>query len=155
MSDQWGPPHKKQLEGEAKIKYVRFFEMINKFNQTEYFLFFGTNNLEGLKQMNAAMWKVDPRGAFQFSDRTNPNQMALFTPEPNYELLKKLITREFSGKTVSVEEIDEFVLISGFTHFKRHILKPMEEKEEITVIENNRERKGAYPAGTVIQFRPV
>lgn len=144
--------YQKQLEEEAKIKYIRFFEMINKFNQTEYFLFFGTNNLEGLRQMNAAMWKVDPRGAFQFSDRTNPNQTVLFTPEPNYQMLKKLIIREFSGRTVSVEEIDEFVLISGFTHFKRHILKPMEEKEEITVIEGNRKRKATYPPGTIIRF---
>jgi len=146
--------YQKQLEEEAKIKYIRFFEMINKFNQTEHFLFFGTNNLEGLRQMNAAMWKVDPTGAFQFSDRTNPNQMVLFTPEPNYQLLKKLIIREFSGRIVSVEEIDKFVLISGFTHFKRHILKPMGEAEEITVIESNgKRRKGAYPPSTIIRFR--
>ncbi|MEA1964879.1 MAG: three-Cys-motif partner protein TcmP [Candidatus Aerophobetes bacterium] len=145
--------YQKELEEEAKIKYVRFFEMINKSNQTEYFLFFGTNNLEGLRQMNVAMRKVDPRGAFQFSDRTNPNQMVLFTPEPNYELLKKLIIREFSGKTVSVEEIDEFVLISGFTHFKRHILKPMEEAEEIGVVESRRKRKkSTYSPGTIIRF---
>ncbi len=146
--------YKKQLEEEAKIKYVRFFEMINKFNQTEYFLFFGTNNLEGLRQINAAMWKVDPKGTFQFSDRTNPNQTVLFTPEPDYNLLKKLIVREFRGKTVPVEEIDEFVLISGFTHFKRNILKPMEKAKphEIEIIESSRERKGTYPPDSLIKF---
>ena len=79
--------------------------------------------------------------------------MVLFTPKPNYKLLKKLIIREFRGKTVSIEEIDKFVLISGFTHFKKHILKPMEEAEEIGIVEIRRKRrKDTYPPGTIIQF---
>jgi len=146
--------YKKQLEKEANIKYVRFFEMINKFNQTEYFLFFGTNSLEGLRYMNSSMWKVDPSGTFQFSDRTNPNQTVLFTLEPNYNLLKRLIVREYKGKTVSVEEVDEFVLVAGFTHFKKNILEPMERAKpaQIEVIKSNRKRRYTYPPRTIIKF---
>ena len=149
--------YQKQLEKEANIRYVRFFEMINKLNQTEYFLFFGTNSIKGLKEMKRAMWKVDPRGRYRFSDRTDPRQKVLFEPEPDYNLLKKLIIEKFRGKTVSVEQIEQFVLVETpfrETHFKTRILKPMEETEppEIEVIENNRRRKGTYPQGTIIKF---
>lgn len=149
--------YKKQLEEEAKIKYVRFFEMINKFNQTEYFLFFGTNSVDGLKAMKYAMWKVDPAGTFLFSDRTNPNQKVLFSPEPNYNLLKKLILEEFGGKAVSIEQIEEFVLIKTpfrESHYKRKILNLMEKAKppELKVIESSRKKKGTYTTGTVIKF---
>lgn len=146
--------YKKQLEEEAKIKYVRFFEMINKFNQPEYFLFFGTNNLKGLKCMNSSMWKIDPSGTFQFSDRTNPNQTVLFTTDYNYGLLKKLIVQEFKDKTVFIEKVDEFVITAGFTHFKNNILEPMEREKpaQIEVIKSNRKRRYTYPPRTIIKF---
>ena len=128
--------------------------MINRFNQTEYLLFFGTNHLEGLKQMNAAMWKVDPAGAFKFSDRTNPKQKVLFQHQPNYDLLKKLIIEKFRSKKVPIEELKKFVLTSGFreTHYKKPILSPMEEASEIDVIAKPNRRKGTYPSGTLIRF---
>lgn len=146
--------YQKQLREVAVIKYARYFEMINKFNQTEYFLFFGTNNLEGLRQMNTAMWKVDTKGTFRFSDRTNPNQIVFFAPEPDYNLLKRLIIKEFRYKTVPVEYIDEFVLVSGFTHFKKDILRPMEYAipPVIKVIGGTERRRGTYPPSTYIKF---
>lgn len=143
----------RQLKEEAKVKYVRSFEMINEFNQTIYFLYFGTNSLDGLKQMKAAMWKIDPYGAFRFSDRTDPNQAVLFEPEPNFILLEKTILTQFKGKTVSIEEIERFVLAeTAFreTHIRNPILKPTENAGKIGV--SGRTRKGTYPQGTVIQF---
>lgn len=149
--------YKRRLKKEAKIKYVRFFEMINKFNQTEYFLFFGTNKTKGLKEMKRSMWKVSPTGAFRFSDRTNPDQTAFFAPKPNYNLLKKLILKEFSGKTVPIKQIEEFVVIKTpfrETHYKKQILKPMEDVEppEIRVKGKPGRRRGTYPPGTVVKF---
>ena len=150
--------YQKQLEEEAKIKYVRFFEMINRFNQPEYLLFFGTNNKKGLKEMKRAMWKVDPEGAFRFSDRTNPKQRVLFEPEPNYNLLKRLITERFSGKAVPIEQIEEFVIVETpfrETHFKNPILNPMENASSPEIVVSGRRRKGTYPAGTVVQFLTI
>src|SRR5262249_32498822 len=46
-------------------KYVRSFEMLNKGNRTDYFLFFATNGLIGLEKMKEAMWKVSPTGDYQ------------------------------------------------------------------------------------------
>jgi three-Cys-motif partner protein len=52
--------YRQQLIQEARLQYVRIFEMINKGNRTEYFLYFGTNSLLGLSKMKEAMWRADP-----------------------------------------------------------------------------------------------
>lgn len=147
--------YQKQLEKEANIKYVRFFEMLNKLNETEYFLFFGTNNIEGLKKMKYAMWRVDPTGTFRFSDRTDPKQIVLFKAEPDYNLLKRLIIAHFGGKEASIEQIEEFVVTETpfrETHYKRHILRLLEEVDKIKVVNNRKRRRGTYPGGTVVRF---
>lgn len=151
--------YKNQLEGPAGIKYVRSFKMMDSGNRTEYFLFFGTNSLTGLKKMKEAMWKVDREGSFKFSDATaNPNQPLLFEAEPNYALLKKELVEKFRGKEIAVEEIEGFVLASTpfrETHFKRKILKLMEEAKpcELKVISAKPGRKrGDFPEGTRVEF---
>jgi len=151
--------YKSQLEGPAAIKYVRSFKMMDSGNRTEYFLFFGTNNVTGLKKMKEAMWKVDRDGTFKFSDATvNPNQTVLFESEPNYASLKKELLQKFRGKNVSVEEIEDFVVaFTPFreTHFKRQILKPMEEADlpelKVTAAKRGR-KKGNFPEGTRVKF---
>lgn len=143
---------------ESCAEYVRTFEMKNKFNQAIYHLIFCTHSIDGLKKMKYAMWKVDETGEFRFSDRTDPNQTVLFKQEPNYRQLKKLIVGVFKGKEVSIEEIENFVVVeTAFreTHIKAQILKPMElevNPPEIRVVESVRTRKGVYPKGTLIRF---
>ncbi|MBA7632476.1 hypothetical protein ES703_40022 [subsurface metagenome] len=144
--------YQKQLENFANIAYVRFFEMINKSNQAEYFLFFGTNKIDGLRAMIRSMYKVDQEGEFKFSDRTNPNQAVLFSPTPNYSLLKKLLNKKFKSKTVPIEEVEEFALITGFVKFKREVLRLMEYSDPPQIKAFNRKIKGTYPPGTTIKF---
>ncbi len=76
--------YQRQLEVDAGISFVRSFEMVNRGNRTDYFLFFGTKSLKGLMKMKEAMWKVDASSGLQFSDATNPNQILFFTNEPNF-----------------------------------------------------------------------
>ena len=52
--------YRDQLVESAGIRYVRSFEMLNKGNRNDYFLFFGSNELLRLEKMKEAMWKVDP-----------------------------------------------------------------------------------------------
>jgi hypothetical protein len=102
--------YEEQLQKNAGIKYVRSFKMVNKKNKTDYFLFFGTNSIIGLKKMKSVMWKIDKSGLFQFSDAThNPAQPVLFEPEPHYTLLKRNILQKFRGKSVSVSELENFI----------------------------------------------
>lgn len=150
--------YKEQLEHDAGIKFVRSFEMINAMNKTDYFLFFCTNSILGLKKMKAAMWNVDKMGAFQFSDATvNPNQSMLFELEPNYPLLKQIITQQFKGKEISVDELENFILTQTpfrETHYKRQILGPMEKAKppEIKVKCPKKRRAGTFPNYCIVEF---
>jgi hypothetical protein len=150
--------YKNQLINKAKAKYVRTFKMINKSNRTDYYLFFATNNYDGLKKMKEAMWKVDEQGFFEFSDATyNPAQATLFELKPDFSKLKRLIINEFKGKTVSVENLERFVVIQTpflGSHFKRQILKPMEESNpsEVIIESIGKRRRGTFPEGTQIKF---
>ena len=120
-----------QLRDSANVKYVRSFEMKNFRDATDYFLFYATNNLLGLKRMKEAMWKVDQSGEFRFSDATNPLQPVLFGNEPQFDVLKGQIMSRFQGLETTVGEIEEFVLSeTAFreTHYKR-ILRQLEKSQ--------------------------
>ena len=146
--------YKKQLEHSASIKYVRSFQMVNGGNRTDYFLFFGSNDIKGLLQMKHAMWRVDSSGTYRFSDRSTFNQPYLIEPTPDYGLLKSLIVRRFQGKDhFRVDELERFIIEETpflDTHYKRAILRPMEEAGEVIV--NQRKRRFTYPTGTVLHI---
>ena len=149
--------YRTQLEHAAGIKYVRSFEMINRNNRTDYFLFFGSNSYHGLKKMKQAMWRVDPQGAFQFSDATaNPNQPTLFTLEPDLSFLESILPAAFiSEGEVPIEEVEKFVVEETpflDTHYKRQVLEPLERAGYIVVVASPRKRRFAYPPGTILHF---
>ncbi|MEX1253046.1 MAG: three-Cys-motif partner protein TcmP [Dehalococcoidia bacterium] len=147
-----------QLRREAAIQYVRSFEMIDDGNRTEYFLFFGTNHITGLKKMKDTMWRVDKSGRFQFSDFTNPTQPVLFEAEPDFDHLERLLRGRFGGNQASVERIEQFIVVdTPFTdsHYKRGVLRKLEYANppglEIVAARDKR-RRGTYPPGTIIRF---
>ena len=150
--------YKKQLEKEAGIKFVRSFKMINKLNKTDYFLFFGTNNITGLRKTKEAMWKVDKSGLFQFSDATyNPNQTLLFEIEPNYSQLKKILLKKFKGKLVNIIKLENYILTQTIfreTHYKKQILRPMENAQppEIKVKCMGKRKKGTFSSKCTVEF---
>ncbi len=150
--------YKKQLEKDAGIKFVRSFKMVNKINKTDYFLFFGTNNITGLKKIKEAMWRVDKSGSFQFSDVTyNPNQLVLFEMGPNYNQLKQILLKEFKNKSVSITELKNFILTrTAFreTHYKKQILVPMEKAQppEIKIECAGKRIKYTFPPHCIVKF---
>jgi hypothetical protein len=148
--------YKNQLQTEAGIKFVTSFKMTNKTNRTDYFLFFGTNHLLGLKKMKAAMWDVDESGSFEFSDATyNPAQPTLFQVEPNYQSLKNAIIDKFGGRSVKIVDLETFVLTQTpfrETHYKRKILAPMEREGEIRVHGAKDRRRGSFLNDCTIVF---
>jgi len=150
--------YRRQLEEEAGVKFVRSFEMLNRDNRTDYFLFFGSNSIEGLKKMKEAMWKVDETGTFQFSDATDPNQSVLFEAGPDSADLRRRLLEAFRGRDVTIGEIEEFVLTRTpyrETHYKRPVLIPMEKADPPQVIVPAAppgRRRFQYPPGTVLRF---
>lgn len=137
----------KQLREEASVRYVRSFQMRNKTDRVDYYLFYGTNNLTGLSRMKDAMWRVDPLGEFSFSDATDENQIILFGDEPRFEILRQQIAACFAGRETTVKQVEEHVLAqTAFlkSHYKRQVLKPMEAEGVLEVICAPSKR----PAGT-------
>lgn len=150
--------YQRQLRDRCGIRYVRSFEMLNAGNRTDYFLFFGTNNIAGLKKMKEAMWKVDEASGLQFSDATNPDQEVLFSAEPDIADLKRRIVSKFAGREVAVSAIEEFVVAETpyrETHYKKQVLKLMERADpselEVTIAKEGR-RAGSFPDGTRVKF---
>ena len=136
----------RQLRDAAGAKYVRSFEMRNERDVVDYYLFYATNSILGLKKMKEAMWKVDERGEFSFSDATDPNQAVLFGNEPRFDLLERQLLAHFGGRDASVEEIEHFVVAeTAFreTHYKR-VLKKLETRRA----SDNRSNRSSGPTDT-------
>jgi three-Cys-motif partner protein len=123
--------------------HVRSFEMSNARDVTDYYLFYASNELLGLKKMKEAMWKADESGEFRFSDATDPNQLVLFENAPSLPALQARIVNEFSGKDVTVSDIENFVVVeTAFreTHYKS-ILKALEKAGRLNVIKGHPNRR--------------
>lgn len=138
--------YRHQLLSAGKARYVRSFQMRNKYNATDYFLFFGTNSIRGLEEMKRAMWGVDQTGGFEFSDFSNPYQPLLLT-EPNYADLQRLLANQFKGQIASIAAIKEYVLAeTPYVIFKKEALRPMELTSKLRVINPpSKRKKGTFP----------
>ncbi len=148
--------YQQQLNSAAGAKYVRSFCMKNKQNSTDYFLFFATNSLTGMDKMKQSMWVVDSSGSYNFSDYTNPYQQVLFHLGPDYSQMRKMLQQKFQGKSVSIEKIEEYLIVDTPFHtsgYKTNALKLMEKAQpaqiHVTNCPSNR-RVGTYPSKDVL-----
>ena len=144
----------RQLRRGAGIAYVRSFEMVNRGNRTDYYLFFGTKNLLGLRKMKEAMWSVDPTGGNRFSDSTDYSQPVLFDLKC-LPALREAIVSWMEGRTVTIGQVERFALThTPFreTHVRKAALKPLEEEGRLEVL-TERHRPLTYPAGTKMRLK--
>jgi three-Cys-motif partner protein len=137
----------------TKGGYVRSFEMSNARDVTDYYLFYATNELLGLKKMKEAMWKADESGEFRFSDATDPNQLVLFEKAGNLPALQARVIAAFSGREASVDDIEKFVLVeTAFreTHYKG-ILKVLERTGQMKIVNAAPGRRiGTFPDPRIV-----
>jgi three-Cys-motif partner protein len=138
--------------------YVRYFEMRDRNDRTQYYLFFATNHERGHLKMKEAMWRVDPNGEFRFSDATNPNQLVLFEADTTSILVEQL-RQEFTGKgVVTGAQIRKFVE-NETAYLKRHMTAALRQEEaagrikgEATKLGGEPRRKNTYPDDARITF---
>jgi len=97
------------LREQGHARYVWPFSMCDFTDQLLYWLFFCSNSLDGLRHMKRAMLKVDGTGTFTFSDRDGLGQMPLCRSIDDGQLGDR-ICRHFARRTVTVDEIEEYVL---------------------------------------------
>lgn len=140
-----------QSQLQKVAKYVRYFEMRDAQNRSQYFLFFATNNERGHLKMKEAMWKVDPEGEFTFSDATNPNQLVLFEPNVTPTLVEQL-RNEFSAKGL-VTGLNVRTFVENRTaYLKKHMTGALQQEEgagklrvEPVKIDGSKRRPNTYP----------
>ena len=141
----WKELYQGQLRTAGGASLVKSFEMINKHNQTAYYLVYGTNHWRGLEVMKEAMCKIDPRGTYQFSDTTRPGQSYLCEFEKEDETwaaeARALVWDNFRGQTTTEEEIHIFIVTeTPYLYLKKPILWVLEDEGKII----NRPRKHSY-----------
>ncbi|MBI3159835.1 MAG: three-Cys-motif partner protein TcmP [Chloroflexi bacterium] len=104
---------------QLNAKYVTHMLMRGKNKVLKYVLFHATNHALGRERMKDAMWKTVPDGSFSASERDNPNQLILIEAEPDLRPLEDRLWQEFSGKTVDMTSLYEWLL--GETYLKKHL----------------------------------
>ena len=145
---------------------VRPFRMINKHNQTQYYLFFATSNWRGMLAMKQAMWRAAPAGDFQYSDLTNPQQACLFEKLYDKEYSQDLANQLYQnrkGQTVSKRALLRNEVAWHPISIERHLTRALYILEyeavppRVTGVElpnGQKRRKGQYPDDGTITFTP-
>lgn len=140
------------------------FRMVNKHNQTQYHLLFGTKHPLGKRIMKHAMWNVATDGDFQYSDFSNPNQQRLFSgvmDQVYAEELAELLWHNRRGSRVKKQELLDKETADHPTCLERHLtsaLKILEYESEppriadVTKANGTPRRSRTYPDGCTIQF---
>jgi three-Cys-motif partner protein len=147
-----------ELREDAAERFTRTFEMRDKSGRSIYHLVFATNHPLGLKQMKEAMFAVDRRGTFRFSDKTDPRQSFLSDFDATgasrraQELADQVYAR-FAGKSAPFEDLELFVYNETSGVYRAAVLRSLEDRGLLVRV-TNRRRVRTYPPGCVVQFVP-
>ena len=133
--------YKRAIKDRAGAKYVVSFLMYDKNDIPLYWLIFCTNNIRGIDEMKKAMWKVDESGEFRFSDRDDPSQLALLSNAFDEAWLADELVNRLGGKTMTVEEVYEFVLTETPCYLFKGALKSLEGRNDLSVVDPPTGRK--------------
>ena len=139
------------------------FEMINRQNQTQYYLVFCTKKIRGMEVIKRAMRSVSPDGAFRYMDRSNPAQLRLIglgVDEDYATELAEYLFNKYRGLQVSKVDIVEQVVGFHPRWINKDLtaaLRLMEKQDPSQIIDVIRtdgkpRRKGSFPAESLITF---
>lgn len=148
--------YERQLKQVGGAEYIRSFGMVGPYNQVIYYLVFGTKHWRGLEVMKEAMYNVDRRGTYTFSDLTDVNQTFIIDYETEPRWVPKaadIVCKKFAGKTVSESEIHQLVITDTPYIYRKSILECLERADppRITKVVG-RKRAFSYPEGCHITF---
>jgi three-Cys-motif partner protein len=118
----------------AGAKYVVSFLMFDKHDCPLYWLLFCTNSLRGLEEMKKAMWSVDSTGEFRFSDSDSPDQLSLLSVAFDQPWLADELCRRLGGRTMSIDEVFEFVLTETPCYLFKTALKILETDRRMKIV---------------------
>lgn len=141
------------LKRNTNAKHVMTFEMADNNRDTIYYLIFVTKHSKGCEVMKEAMWTVDRTGTYRFFDYADGvRRFEMSESNPEWaEHAKALIVENFRGKSISIEDLQEFFRPTPFLWRKRKLLVPLEDSGSIARVDG-RTRRRTYPEGCVITF---
>lgn len=138
------------------VKYVQTFRMLDRHNDLLYWLLFCTNHRQGLYEMKRAMWAVDKKGGFHFSDRDDPSQKSLLADEYSQGWLAEELVRRFKDRELTVDEIEEQVLTTTPCYQYKDALKTLERVDRLQVERPGGARRGDFSNPTyLVKFYPA
>ncbi|MBK6315129.1 MAG: three-Cys-motif partner protein TcmP [Blastocatellia bacterium] len=147
-----------QSKLKSVAKYVRYFEMRDRVDRTQYYLILTSNSAVGHVKMKEAMWRVDPAGEFSFSDATNPDQFVLFDDDPTGNLASQIRPRLGVGRKVTCLQVREFVE-NDTAYLKKHMIAVLKRDEEqgllqVDAVKSNGRRRiaGTFPDEVTLQW---
>jgi three-Cys-motif partner protein len=149
--------YSRQLLDKTAAKYVLNFEF-KKNGRTKMFLFYATKSPHGLQLMKKQMWKVDDTGLYLFDDKKQANQIQFeFVKDMQDDNMRQDLAdqlfHKFTGKTVHIDTIKEFVLLETIypiENFMKNSLKILEKKQLVTA--TNRKKALSYPDNCRVSF---
>ena len=143
----------------------RSFRMVNKQNQTQYYLFFATNHWQGMLAMKQAMWKAAPTGDFQYFDLIDPQQQHLFDKELYDEEYSKNLAEQIyqsrGGQSIPKQTLERNDLAWHPICIDRHLTRALRmleyeaEPPKISGVERlggKKRRRGTYPDDCIVTF---
>jgi hypothetical protein len=116
-------------------------------DQLLYWLFFCTNSLRGLEEMKKAMWQVNDKGTFRFSDGDNPNQLTLaIMSGADDNWLAGHLHKNLIGQSREVGEIKEYVLVETPCYKFKECLRLLEKQGRVRakVAATSERKKGNF-----------
>jgi three-Cys-motif partner protein len=156
-----------KLAGLFGDRLSKHFDWVTSFNveperRNDYYLLFGTDHKDGLREMKRGMWKVDQHGGEGFKQaKTLPDQGQLFSDDsvvvpPDTGVLGEMLRTEFGERAFTITEAEDFTLCRtrylDKPHLRQWALRPLEHAGKIEVVESSRRRKSDYPEGTTMRF---
>jgi|HubBroStandDraft_2_1064218.scaffolds.fasta_scaffold00666_2 three-Cys-motif partner protein len=156
-----------KLAGLFGDRLSEHFDWVTSFNveperHNDYYLLFGTDHKDGLREMKRGMWKVDQHGGEGFKQaKTLPDQGQLFSDDsvvvpPDTTILGDMLRAGFGNQVFTIAEAEDFTLCRtrylDKPHLRQWALRPLEQSGRIEVVESTRRRKSDYPTGTRLRF---
>ena len=140
-----------QLE-EIDIKFIRSFTMRDSNKKTIYDLIFATKHWKGMDEMKKAMLNVQKNGTYTYSDNIDNDQTYLVDINDDFSAneASQSIVKQFSGQTVPIEDIRDFILAKTRFRFSIRNLQNMEKKKKLIIVEEGNTSR--YSHGCTIKF---
>lgn len=139
--------YKRQLR-KAGAEQVIHFDLYDG-GQHKYSIFHASRHPRASNEMKAAIWKVDPGGAFVFhGGQTEQLELGV---EPNFRPLREALRSQFRGPQWStIDQIERFVMSDKTDYHKSQLrdyaLEPMEDAGEIEVLRAATKGQAHQPA---------